>query len=115
MAISNEIGSNIFNLLVVSGVCALFQPLVIKKENIKERIPIFVLYSDYWRDGTAGMMVGHMDGIILVVIFALFLYWMVRSAKKSMQAEKMLKQRNQWTCQSGNVLVVYLVAAWLLL
>ena len=32
MAISNVIGSNIFNLQVVCGVCALFQPLVIKKQ-----------------------------------------------------------------------------------
>ncbi len=87
MAISNVIGSNIFNLLVVCGVCALFQPLVIKKETLKKEFPFSVLVAVIIGVmGLAGMMVGHMDGIILVVIFALFLYWMVRSAKKSMQA-----------------------------
>lgn len=87
MAISNVIGSNIFNLLVVCGVCALFQPLVIKKETLKKEFPFSVLVAVIISVmGLAGMMVGHMDGIILVVIFALFLYWMVRSAKKSMQA-----------------------------
>lgn len=87
MAISNVIGSNIFNLLVVCGVCALFQPLVIKKETLKKEFPFSVLVAVVIGVmGLAGMMVGHMDGIILVVIFALFLYWMVRSAKKSMQA-----------------------------
>lgn len=87
MAISNVIGSNIFNLLVVCGVCALFQPLVIKKETLKKEFPFSVLVAVIIGEmGLAGMMVGHMDGIILVVIFALFLYWMVRSAKKSMQA-----------------------------
>ena len=86
MAISNVIGSNIFNLLVVCGVCALFQPLVIKKETLKKEFPFSVLVAVIIGVmGLAGMMVGHMDGIILV-IFALFLYWMVRSAKKSMQA-----------------------------
>ena len=86
MAISNVIGSNIFNLLVVCGVCALFQPLVIKKETLKKEFPFSVLVAVIIGVmGLAGMMVGHMDGIILVVIFALFLYWMVRSAKKSMQ------------------------------
>lgn len=87
MAISNVIGSNIFNLLVVCGVCALFQPLVIKKETLKKEFPFSVLVAVIIGVmGLAGMMVGHMDGIILVVIFALFLYWMVRSAKKFMQA-----------------------------
>ena len=87
MAISNVIGSNIFHLLVVCGVCALFQPLVIKKETLKKEFPFSVLVAVIIGVmGLAGMMVGHMDGIILVVIFALFLYWMVRSAKKSMQA-----------------------------
>ena len=87
MAISNVIGSNIFNLLVVCGVCALFQPLVIKKETLKKEFPFSVLVAVIIGVmGLAGMMVGHMDGIILVVIFALFLYRMVRSAKKSMQA-----------------------------
>lgn len=87
MAISNVIGSNIFNLLVVCGVCALFQPLVIKKETLKKEFPFSVLVAVIIGVmGLAGMMVGHMDGIILVVIFALFLYWMVRPAKKSMQA-----------------------------
>ena len=87
MAISNVIGSNIFNLLVVCGVCALFQPLVIKKETLKKEFPFSVLVAVIIGVmGLAGMMVVHMDGIILVVIFALFLYWMVRSAKKSMQA-----------------------------
>ena len=87
MAISNVIGSNIFNLLVVCGVCALFQPLVIKKETLKKEFPFSVLVAVIIGVmGLAGMMVGHMDGIILVVIFALFLYWMVRSANNSMQA-----------------------------
>jgi len=69
MAISNVIGSNIFNLLVVCGVCALFQPLVIKKETLKKEFPFSVLVAVIIGVmGLAGMMVGHMDGIILVVI-----------------------------------------------
>lgn len=33
--------------------------------------------------GMAGMTLGHMDGVILLIIFAIFLYWMVSSAKKA--------------------------------
>ena len=104
MAISNVIGSNIFNLLVVCGVCALFQPLVIKKETLKKEFPFSVLVAVIIGVmGFLGMTVGHADGIILVVIFALFLYWMVRSAKKSMQAgedieAEEIKDLPMWKC-----------------
>ncbi len=87
MAISNVIGSNIFNLLVVCGVCALFQPLVIKKETLKKEFPFSIVAAVLIGImGLIGMTVGHVDGIILVVVFAFFLFWMVRSARKSMQS-----------------------------
>ncbi len=87
MAISNVIGSNIFNLLVVCGVCALFQPLVIKKETLKKEFPFSIVAAMLIGImGLIGMTVGHADGIILVVVFAFFLFWMVRSARKSMQS-----------------------------
>ena len=87
MAISNVIGSNIFNLLVVCGVCALFQPLVIKKETLKKEFPFSIVAAVLIGImGLIGTTVGHADGIILVVVFAFFLFWMVRSARKSMQS-----------------------------
>lgn len=104
MAISNVIGSNIFNLLVVCGVCALFQPLVIKKATLKKEFPFSVLAAVILGImGFLGMTVGHADGIILVVIFAFFLYWMVLSAKKSMQAgedveAEEIKDLPVWKC-----------------
>lgn len=62
---------------------------MIKKETLKKEFPFSVLVAVIIGVmGLAGMMVGHMDGIILVVIFALFLYWMVRSAKKSMAGRR---------------------------
>ena len=67
MAISNVIGSNIFNLLVVCGVCALFQPLEIKKETLKREFPFSVLVAVIIGImGLIGMKVGHVEGIILV-------------------------------------------------
>ena len=104
MAISNVIGSNIFNLLVVCGVCALFQPLVIKKETLKKEFPFSILMAVILGImGFIGMTVGHVDGIILVAIFAFFLYWMVISAKKSMQAgedieAEEIKDLPMWKC-----------------
>lgn len=86
MAISNVVGSNIFNLMVVCGVCAMFSPLPIKKETLKKEFPFSVLVAVILGImGLIGMAVGHLEGFALVVIFAFFLLWMVLSAKKSMK------------------------------
>ena len=87
MAISNVIGSNIFNLLVVCGVCAIFAPLPIDRETLKKEFPFSVLVAVLIGIlGFVGMVVGHLDGMILVIVFILFLWWMVRSARKSMKS-----------------------------
>ena len=87
MAISNVIGSNIFNLLVVCGICALFSPLPVDRSTLKKEFPFSVLVAVILGImGVIGMAVGHADGLILVIIFVVFLLWMVLSAKKSMAA-----------------------------
>ena len=104
MAISNVIGSNIFNLLVVCGVCALFQPLEIKKETLKREFPLSVLVAVIIGImGLIGMKVGHVEGIILVVLFAVFLYGMVRIARNTRKAgelveEEEIKDLPLWKC-----------------
>lgn len=84
LAISNAIGSNIFNLMMVCGVCALFNPLVVDMGTLKKEFPFSMAISVVLLVlGMAGMTLGHMDGVILLIIFAIFLYWMVSSAKKA--------------------------------
>lgn len=86
MAISNIIGSNVFNLMIVCGFCAVFSPLPIKKITLKREFPFSVLVAAVLGlMGLIGMAVGHIDGVILAVIFVLFILWMIRSAKKSMK------------------------------
>ncbi len=87
MAIGNVIGSNIFNILVVCGVCALFTPLLIKKSTLKREFP-FSIFAEavLLVMCAAGMVVGHAKGIILLAIFVLFLIWMVQSTRKAMQS-----------------------------
>ncbi len=87
MALGNVIGSNLFNLLVVCGVCALITPLAVKKSVLKREFPISVLTEVVLLVmGAIGMMVGHIEGIILLGLCVLFLVWTVMSAKKAAQA-----------------------------
>ena len=84
LAISNAVGSNIFNLMVVCGVCTLFCPLAVDKGTLKKEFPFSIIVALILLGlGSYGMVLGHIDGIIMSVIFAGFLYWMVISAKKA--------------------------------
>lgn len=89
LAVSNAVGSNIFNLMVVCGVCALFTPLKVKTDTIKKDFPFSVICAGLLLAlGYVGMVLGREDGIILLVIFVLFLLYMIRSAIKARNAGK---------------------------
>ncbi len=84
LAISNAIGSNIFNLMVVCGFCTLFCPLAVQASTLKKEFPFSVLVAIMLLGfGSTSMLVGHTEGIILLVVFAAFIFWMVQSALKA--------------------------------
>ncbi len=103
IAISNVVGSNIFNLIVVCGVCAMLSPLPIEKQTLKTEFPIAIgagiLLMVFCLDKT----LGGVDGIIFLVLFAIFLGWMVKSAldsRKNGEAveEDEIKSLPIWLC-----------------
>ncbi len=87
LAVSNVLGSNIFNLMVVCGVCALFAPLIVKAETRNRDITFSILCAVLLGIlGFFGMELERMDGWIFLVIFVLFLFYMVMSALKARAA-----------------------------
>lgn len=88
LAISNVVGSNIFNLMVVVGVCALLCPLDVGMDTIKRDMPFSMFVAGLLMVvGGIGWIVGRLDGVILLALFAAFLYLMVRSALKARNSE----------------------------
>ena len=84
LAIGNVFGSNIFNLMVVLGSCALFSALEVSDDTIKKDLPFSIICTvALMVMGLIGNSVGHIDGAILLVLFILFLASMLRAAKKS--------------------------------
>lgn len=84
LAVSNAVGSNIFNLMVVCGFCALFNPLVVEKSTLKKEFPFSMLCAVLLLVcGYIAMTLGRADGLILLAVFICFLVWMVRSALKA--------------------------------
>lgn len=87
LAVSNAVGSNIFNLMVVCGACALFTPLAAKTETLKKEFPFSVVCAVLLLAfGYIGMELGRTDGIALIAVFVVYIIYMVYSAMKARSA-----------------------------
>ena len=111
LAVSNVIGSNIFNLMLVCGACALFAPLIVQKNTLKKEIPLSVVCVVLLLVlGLFGMEIGRTDGVILLILFIGFLVWMVKSALKAHAESANLEESdNEYKIYPAWVCVIYIV------
>ncbi len=100
IALSNVVGSNIFNLLMVLGVCAVIKPLPITKVIKKRDFPLSIVVTAALFGVLALQMIGKVDfgavkmsdnvsevsriiGISLVVLFIIYIVILIISAIKN--------------------------------
>lgn len=90
VAIGNVVGSNIFNIFGILGITAMFFPVTFGRENLKFEIPfcigvsvLLMLFALNFFNGTA-QCVGRVDGLILIAIFAFFM-WLSFARDKKMR------------------------------
>ncbi len=70
LAVSNAVGSNIFNLMVVCGFCALFNPLAVEKSTLKKEFPFSMICAVLLLVfGYLAMTLGRADGLLLLAVF----------------------------------------------
>ena len=87
LAISNVTGSNIFNLMVVVGVCAIMASIKVDKDTIKRDIPISLIAAILMLVfGYTSLVLGRVEGAILFVLFIGYITLMVCSALKARAA-----------------------------
>lgn len=83
IAVSNVAGSNIFNVLVVVGVCALFSTIPVQKDLIKRDFPICIVLSILTLVFVLDKSVSRIEGLILLACFLIYVIMMVLSALKN--------------------------------
>ena len=89
LAIGNVVGSNIFNVCAIVGVTALVAPVTMGPGTISKDIPLVVLSSvallaignGPLLDGGSEAMVTRVDGILLLLFFAIFMRYTFATAK----------------------------------
>ncbi len=105
MVIGNVIGSCILNVLLILGLTATIFPIEIGKDTIKKELPLMmlistvlaVLFLDVFLAGGATNEITREDGIIILLFFSIFLYYLVVMAKRSnskpSEAEKVAAEK----------------------
>lgn len=90
IAISNSLGSNIFNILVVLGSCSIIKTLTTKKEIIRDFIILIIstlfllVFSiDNLLSNTSSNLISKTEGLILLLGFLLYMYILFKSNKKN--------------------------------
>ena len=85
MAIGNVVGSNIFNVFAILGVCAIFSPVVFTKTNIRRDIPICIATTLALLLATLlGRDITRIEGIVLLLGYGVMLYFTIRAEKRAM-------------------------------
>lgn len=100
LAITNILGSNIINTLVILGLTALVFPIVSHKHSRDFDIPmsiiagvlVFAAVAIHSPFGESGRGIGRFGGIMLLILFCYFLYNTFRHAKDHPEEAETVKQ-----------------------
>lgn len=88
LAISNILGSNILNILLILGIASIITPLAIKKNTFRYEIPyVAVITIILFVMGLIGDDISRIDGIILLVLMCAFMVYLVFVAKSEKPSE----------------------------
>ncbi len=94
MAVSNVIGSNLFNMLMVIGVSALLGDLLMEKKVLDKDLPFLVGITALWAVFIIiGWNITNIEGIILLIILIAYIAYLVRDSRKSSDANEVEKPK----------------------
>ena len=112
MVLGNVIGSNILNILLIIGVAALIHPIFVKKNTIKKELPLVMLIStllvtlflDVKLSGKIANEITRTDGIVILLFFTIFIYYLVTLGKE--KKESSTNEKPKYNLIKSIVLVI---------
>ncbi|MFA6466721.1 MAG: calcium/sodium antiporter [Patescibacteria group bacterium] len=103
LAITNIVGSNIANILLILGISAIIFPLAVKKGTVIKEIPLsflavlvlWFLVNDMMIDHLSFSALTRIDGAILIAFFIIFIYYTFGLSKAEGDGED-IKEYKTW-------------------
>lgn len=94
VAIGNVVGSNIFNVLGILGLTAVLFPVAVDRKNMRFEIPLCIgvsvlltlLVFNFFNGAEA--TIGRVDGVVLLLLFAFFMWFSFRRDRKDAPVEE---------------------------
>lgn len=96
LAVGNVVGSNIMNTLIIVGVTAMVAPMTIARQTVLKDIPFTIIASlllmlvsldRFQTFDIRGSIIGRFDGVLLLLGFAVFMYYTFSVARKGEMEE----------------------------
>ncbi len=90
MALANVVGSCIVNVFLIIGLAAFIRPIQIKHTTIKKELPILLIITlgftiltlDSMFNPATPNALTRADGVILLILFSLFILYLVKAIRK---------------------------------
>lgn len=100
IALGNVVGSNIFNIAAILGLCTAISPLIISQQLLKLDIPIMLATAALtWWMGHDGVM-SFIESLILILLFVIYLFIQLKLGKK--ESKEVESQYQEAFGKSGN-------------
>jgi cation:H+ antiporter len=86
LSVGNVVGSNILNVLLVMGGCALIAPLVVEQKLVRRDVPIMVVASVALLALAWNGRLGPLEGAVLLIGFAAYVVFVIRQSRAESRA-----------------------------
>jgi cation:H+ antiporter len=114
IAIGNVVGSNTANILLILGVASAIRPIRTSEATARKEIPfcllaavlVAILPNDQWIDGAAKNEIARIDGIILLLFFIIFLYYVFEVIRVGLPASETQEQSAPPVSRSAFYIVI---------
>lgn len=94
LAIGNVYGSNIANLALVGGLCALIAPITITGRMLRREIPVMIASALLLWPVLHGLKLSRPEGIVLLTLFCGLILLTVLAARKEQQKSTSAQEHN---------------------
>ena len=112
MAIGNVVGSNIFNIFAILGVCSVFSPILFTKTNIRRDIPICIGASLALLVATfINHDISRLEGILLLVAYVVMIILTIRAERRTQMLNTAATEENDNT----KPMPAWRIPVWILL
>ncbi len=96
LSLGNVIGSNLFNLLMVIGLCSIIIPIAGERDVLRRDMPINIGVTVAFTIMILDGMLGRADAVILLVIFVAYLFILIGNAFKNRIEETAVQKPQSW-------------------